>query len=259
MQVAVGTAHAARSKHDGELERRLRRMTILVGMIGSDGIVLAVDQRMVREAKDGREYDDKSLIRKIEHLATHHIAYAGVGDQFTWQVGRALSIRLDKNDFDFEKTGVSLEKLAVDTMKEEEDQIKECYPSGDHDIPRALVLVFYGKQWPFPQVWGLTIHQRRSFAHLITGMVIAGAQGNLARFFGEYYRANTSVAALKTLAAYIVLAAGRFDSLMISGLDVALFGEDGFRLLSESEKEILRSGYEELDGEIRNRLLPLAP
>jgi hypothetical protein len=92
-------------------------MTILVAMIGSDGIVFAADQLMVRPAANVGEYDDRSLVRKIEYLATHQVAYAGVGDEITRQVESTLSSRLDEESFDSKNIRRSLEKLTSDTLK----------------------------------------------------------------------------------------------------------------------------------------------
>src|ERR1022692_2126235 len=54
--------------HLTERQYKLNRMTILVGMTGTDGIILAADQCMVRPARSAAEYDDRMDTCKIVHL-----------------------------------------------------------------------------------------------------------------------------------------------------------------------------------------------
>jgi hypothetical protein len=49
----------------------------------------------------------------------------------------------------------------------------------------------------------------------------------------------------------MVLMASRLDRQMIDGLDIALFSAEGFRLVSEQEKEALRVKSAALDAAIR--------
>lgn len=86
-------------------------MTIIVGMIGSDGIVLATDQRMVRQAEHERDIDDISGIRKIHCLDKYGVAYAAAGDEVPWHIGRALADSLTDGLFDFTSIGKSLGTL----------------------------------------------------------------------------------------------------------------------------------------------------
>jgi hypothetical protein len=262
MQSAVEIRQVARPKpkRNEELEHKLRRMTILVGMVGSDGIVFAADQCMVRPAANVAEYDDIALVGKLEYLERHQVAYAGVGDQYTRQVESALSDSLDENRFDFGNIRRSLELLAVDTLREERAKNEKYYsPEEDRDIPdrpRALMVVFHGVQVADRQLWSLSVDPVRSYAYRVDGCRISGAIGNLARFFAQYYRPGIPIGALSVLASHIVLSANRFDSLMIKGLDIASFGSAGFHRFDESEKASLRSGHQELDNDIRKRLLP---
>jgi hypothetical protein len=69
-------------------------MTIVVGMVGSDGIVLATDRRRTIPATNEAQYDDYADIRKVVHLADHKISYAGVGDQTTKAVGKHFATLL---------------------------------------------------------------------------------------------------------------------------------------------------------------------
>jgi hypothetical protein len=82
-------------------------------------------------------------------------------------------------------------------------------------------------------------------------MTIAGARGNGARFFEWYFRDNQPIQRATFLAAHIVLMASRLDRQMIDGLDIAIFNAEGYRLLNEQEKEVLRVKSAALDAAIR--------
>lgn len=237
-------------------------MTILVGMVGSDGIVFAADELMVRQAPHAAEYDDRVLIQKIQHSAQHHVAFAGVGDHATRQVEQEFLSALDQSCFDFKNVKRSLEHITRDTIKKIRTKAEQDYLTEeehriafDQHLPRALLIVFYGDQLPERQLWSVCIQDAPAVVQ-ITGCRVNGGLGNLCRFFADYYRPGTSVSSLKHLAAYTVLAASRFDSLMIGGLELAVIDGNGFRLISENEKAALRQGYDDFDAMVRSQLLP---
>src|ERR1700682_2468403 len=118
-------------------------MTILVGMVGSDGIVLATDQCMIRPAGDAGEFDGRMRICKIERLEKHKVVYAGAGDNIPRNVGRELSRRLDVNGFDFQNIADSLEKIALQVIEDERAKLKDGHYEFVEDRPRSLLIVFY--------------------------------------------------------------------------------------------------------------------
>jgi hypothetical protein len=236
----------------GDLGHKLRRMTILVGMIGSDGIVLAADQRQSRVARDENEFDDYADIRKITILDKHKVASARVGDQVSMIVSDRISAELDSGSFDFLAMRLHLMEIAELVVKAE-----EAKPGFDPYQDRTLLIVFYGNQRPeFPQLWRLRISPPSPAAEPITGITISGAIGNRARFFDHYFKDNASIQTLKFLAAHIVLMAHKFDQSLIRGLDVGLFDSNGLRLISEAEKDELRQNSQALDRSIERQIFP---
>src|ERR1035441_5448755 len=191
---------------------------------------------------------------KIVHLQKHKVAYAGVGDSVTRDVGRELSAILDSDGFDFGYIAGSLEQVAKDVVNRAKAETKPP-DVFDDDRPRSLLIVFYGDQITNRQLWHLTIHSRGTFrnASIVPGMTISGAIGNGARFFGSYFR-RAAVGELTLLAAHTVLMAHRFDNLMIDGLDVALFDDGGYHLFNEEEKDSLRERSQALDESIHSHL-----
>ena len=95
---------------------KIVRMTLLVGMIGTDGIVFAADELLVGEAQQGTQYNDRVFIQKIQHSRTHRVVFAGVGDDTTRRVEDRLLSVLDEG-FDFKNVKRSLERITKDALK----------------------------------------------------------------------------------------------------------------------------------------------
>jgi hypothetical protein len=229
---------------------KLKRMTLLVGMVASDGIVLAADQRMVQPATQEGELDDCEGICKIVTWQNHKIAYARVGDRISKMVGTRLSEHLEAGKFNFNNIGPSLETLAIE-VRDEEQRLSPRKPFDGQE--RSLLVVFYGT--PERQLWRLRITPPDIAAERIPTISIQGALGNTARFFCSYYRPNLPISKLLPLASHIVLMGHRIDSLMVEGLDIATFDSDGFHFLSEDQKAPLRERSTRLDVLSRKRLM----
>jgi len=236
------------------------RMTILVGMVGSDGIVFAADQLMVRESESFLECDDRALIGKIHNVHRHGFVFAGVGDEATRQVEHAIVTAMDDATFDFANIQGSLGKITRSTVKAIKAKAEVDCPKAedrwmvfDERLPRALLVAFYGPQVPARQLWSVGITDPPAVVPIV-GCRINGGLGNPGRFFAEYYRAEDSIHTLKYIAAYTVLAANRFDAKMIGGLDVSVIDEAGFRFITAEEKADIRKGYGEFNAMIEAQL-----
>src|ERR1019366_1480558 len=97
---------------------------------------------VVRPARSAAEYDDRMDTCKIVHLQKHKVAYAGVGDSVTRDVGRELSAILDSDGFDFGYIAGSLEQVAKDVVNRAKAET-EPPDVFDDDRPRSLLIVFY--------------------------------------------------------------------------------------------------------------------
>jgi len=103
-----------------EDEERLARVTLLVGLVGRDGIVLSADKLCLRPAKGDEEIDERMHGRKIVLLEKHRIAYAFAGDFVVPLVGKELEKDLDDQKFKFDAIGVCLEDIANRIIEKEE-------------------------------------------------------------------------------------------------------------------------------------------
>ena len=227
-------------------------MTILVGMVGSDGIILAADQRASRSFGRQDRFDDLMEIEKLIHLESHKVAYAAVGDDVTAEAANRFSIALEHGTFDLARIKQSLTDVGLSVIN---DKAGFLQPSEN----RSLLIVFYGDQVSGPQLWSMDMsHSVR--ADRVPRIKIAGALGNGARFFGHYFpKAPAPIESLKALAAHIVLTASQWDSLMIHGIDIATFEGHEFHLVGEEEKQALRAKSEALDLAIQHHLFGELP
>ncbi len=237
-------------------------MTLLVGMIGTDGIVFAADELLVGEAQHGTQYNDRVFIQKIQHSQTHRVVFAGVGDDTTRRVEDRLLSVLDEG-FDFENVKRSLERITKDALRAVREKAELDYPDAEErhavlneHLPRALLIVFYGDQLPERQLWSVFISDPPAVCQ-ITGYRVSGGLGNLGRFFADYYQSGSPVWSLKRMAAYTVLAGKRFDSAMIGGLQLAVIDGGGLHFADETELAALREEYRRLNDVIRDHLMAL--
>jgi hypothetical protein len=236
-----------------ELERKLRRMTLLVGMIGSDAIGLLADQRRIRLAANESEFDDPMGGRKIIHLARHKVAYAVAGDDLTDEVGYGVADALDGGAVNF-GSALELERSLQGIVERRIAEIQKTAARRGEQIERTLLMVFYGEQVSERQLWRVRVEAHPS-AKRIDGMTIAGAGGNTARFFEHYYTPNTPIHRLLLLASHIVLMGHQIDTKMIDGLDIATFDSEGFHWFNEDQKTPLRERSAKLDSLVRRLLL----
>ena len=222
-------------------------MTLVTGMVGRDGIVLAGDKRLIEFAEKEGDCNDTSDGRKIFHLERHKVVYAYTGDWVTLLAGDELKASLDGGQFDFEEMTEALRRIAFRGF---EDAVTSFPQRRVPDLKRQLLIVFYGPRFASPQLWDVRI-SREASAGRIDGMVIAGAMGNTARFFAHYFEFNRPVANLARLAAHIVLM-GHKDG-FIDGLDVLTVSGDNLHWYTEDEKEPLRKLSEGLDANLRKQ------
>ena len=224
-------------------------MTLITGLVGSDGIVLAADKCAINFATEEAHLDDRTGICKIGHFEKHCVAFAFAGDEISEAVGEGIGRELDLGKFRFDEVKGELERISNEAVN---DAVVAACPRPIPSRKRLMLVVLYGRN--LRQLWRLDIESVKSVARRIDGMAICGALGNSARFFEHYYQYNLPVARLEALAAHIVLTGHAVNGL-IDGLDLATFGKDGFHWLSDEEKEPLRANSKEVDKTIRDLLI----
>jgi hypothetical protein len=232
-------------------EEQLNRMTLQVGLVGSDGIVLASDKCVIGYAGMGSVYDH-SQSRKIENLAKHGMAYAYSGDETAVLTGRELARKLDGGTFDFDNVATSLENIGDSVFKLEEGRLGEGFY---RNVNRKLLVVDYRKELDAPQLWELVIQDVRSMAKPIYDKIVVGDYGNSARFFQYYYRSSIPIEKLKQLAAQIIVSGHKVNPFAVEGLDIASIDAHGFQWSSDEEIKVLEYHANIMDAHIHKHLV----
>ena len=207
-------------------------MTIQVGMVGTDGIVLASDTCMVE-----LDFTYNTINgRKIFLLDAYKVVWGFAGDESAYRCGQQLEEDLDAHRFDFRNIGKSLERSGDDGFRRESERVSRFRP----DINRRLLVIFYGDQVQELQLWEVKLQQKGTVANRITGKVVTGDRNNNARFFASYYQDSFSTERLLQLAAHIVLMAHERNTLLIEGLDLLVIGRSGCKWIEGQRKEIIQ-------------------
>lgn len=249
LQVADLQPRAVLSK---EILDLLRRMTILVGAVGKDGIVLAADKKFLQPAPCSELLHDMSGGRKINHLESEDkewgIVYAFAGDEVAKIAGDAIKANLKDGSFVFSDIDASLTDAANRAVSSYTNRTGRNPDL--QSVPRHLIAILYGKKFGIqPSLWRVNIQSNNcSTALNIDELVIAGAHGNFARFFGRYCMKDSSVERLERIAAHMVLKAHDYDSLAIEGFHIVKVTNDGvFHEMTRAEEDELRQKSAELD------------
>ena len=219
---------------------------MIVGVVGSDGIVLAADQRAIAPAPGEGLMDDTYGIRKIVDLPEHRTAYACAGDFVTAEVGKALARQL-RTQVGFVMTADSLEDLAKQTCAEAERD----YPGQIGEAHRMMLVVAYNGD---ARLWRIDVRGRGSSALNVRTIAVAGALGNAARFFAGYHQSGRTTDELTFLAAHTVLTGGRIDPNYVHGLDVAIFAPGKCSFLAQSKRAELQERSIALDEMLRAQI-----
>jgi hypothetical protein len=107
----------------------MERRTLLVGLVGSDGIVITADQREAGFATSEEEIDDLMDGRKIEDFAEHRIACGYCGDSFS--VGIGAEIRAMAEDGSFSDIAASLRSAGERGMRKSYERARNPYDVRD--------------------------------------------------------------------------------------------------------------------------------
>lgn len=220
-------------------------MTIQVGMVGKDGIVLASDTCMVELDSIYNTING----RKLFPLDSQKVIWGFAGDESAYRCGQQLEADFHNNNFYLGDIQKSLEKSGDAAFRKESER-----PRFKPDINRRLLVVFYGNQVEGIELWELKLQEKGSVANRITGKAVTGDKSNTARFFCHYYSEFLTIGSLLQLAAHIVLMAHERNTLLIEGLDILTVTKDGYRWIGAEEKEAIQRRSLLLHESIRKQL-----
>jgi hypothetical protein len=215
-------------------------MTMQVGMIGRDGIVLAGDTKWTTQVVRGaRKYQDSRHASKIKIDGGVAICCARDMECAPRVADAILSAGSSGESGNFQWIVEAVSPL----MGEVGERAWECLVAISAPRPQFVCVfnVFMTDGTSSPR-WQLFVHPALRHA-------LAGDDTNDARFWMGHYDPTLSVAELMTLAAYLVVDARQFNNAMIGGLEIAYsHGSDFVRVSDDRclaiEAEVLRSAQE---------------
>jgi 20S proteasome alpha/beta subunit len=213
-------------------------MTMQIGMIASDGVIIASDRRWV----------DQTGVR-------HTFAASKV----VLDSARGIAVG---------RSGSYLVSLAV------ADRIIAELVQSDSDIPRISIQNIANQVWnktsrhPSESIHCLVALNAKDSHSLFSlqpgpdGLVCenvfdkmcTGDLGNAALFFHEGYYTQRPISELKFLAAHIVLSAARLNPIGVDGLEMVLCDANGIHSVSPGEIQEMKSRSTTLDAHIRASL-----
>jgi hypothetical protein len=214
-------------------------VTFQIGMVGSDGVLLASDRLVTRFIP----HRATSEIVKIVVREDLGLAYCCSGDD---SFANRVRIILDAH----------LGKKAIPIESHLSEGIEVARRGGN--LGQGSVLIAYLTPRKV-YLYQLEMTQKPpDFACAVLDRWSIGDQTNAAVFFSEQYLPKSPpppVASLVSLAAHTVLMAHARNPTGVGGLDITVCTMDGFYSLPEKELSALRQKSSALDSDIRSRLL----
>jgi hypothetical protein len=226
-------------------------MTLQVGMIASDGILIASDKCMT-ELSSARS---TSLMSKIIHLREFKTFYCFSGDDCAWLAGQDFQKKL-RAGFNFDDTIQELQSIGNVRWQTEKNEFESKSRRWVEDADRRLTIAFYGRNPA--ELWHLKI-AKQSQAIPIFDKRISGDLSNTAVFFSERYFRNQNrlnLTALKKLAAHVILMGHELNQPSVDGLEIMTFryGDELAQSATETELAELQEFSLTLDSYIQSRL-----
>jgi hypothetical protein len=222
-------------------------VTLIVGMIGKDGWVLASDRIRI----DSEAIRVRSHIEKITTDESLGLSYAFYGDDCAILTGDQLiknggMLRDLANETRFRQwlweLGNNSWQWVVDSTPNEH---KAKFPP--NYLYRGLLICLRSSPNRF---WWMQIGQQ-SLVTTVTNKVVVGDGTNSARFFIDHcYSPEMSVAQLSMLAAHTIAVGGMLNPAGVGGLDIVTCQNGTMRLLPEDELQDLVQRSHKLNAKI---------
>ncbi len=232
---------------DGEMEPI---MTLQIGMLASDGWVLASERR-TGEVRNQIGKDDRSFgialteSKKLWHLPVEKLALCCAGGNEPRQVGSQIVSMIQAGQFNRDNTPIALKQAFAQGVPFAQFGTKP-YAS------ERVTVVFYDRSRP--ELWTIELPTQTILP--CESWTIAGDFGNAARFLPQLFYSRRSVASLVRLAIFTLLIGHECNPTSIGGpIDVVCGDLDGnARELTESEVGTISKEWTTLDHAIAKGL-----
>ena len=224
----------------------LRSMTLQVGLVGTDGIVLASDRLEQQFERSGAR--SVGEIDKI--LSAQNVVCCYSGDILAQRAANRIR-DFDWNSIPAETEAIRPTLIGIGSSVYQEELTKCGRVLG---YVRKVIVVLHGTH-----LWLLQIDSQ-SLANPRLDRVIAGDDENTCRYFFNRYAGDCnrrlSTTQLVSLAAFGILTAGEENPRGIKGLQIAVLqkGKEPLFLSSEQENE-LKKRFGKTESKIRKAIL----
>jgi hypothetical protein len=222
-------------------------MTMQVGMMGSDGIVLASDTRETHapileqnQLWAGAQFGTNTSKIEVSHERGIAIACA-----FDMETARRVANRIirDLKDEDFKDPVPAIKEIAAATQTDEEIRA-QCIVV----LTRPSLQMF---MFQYARVEG----RWSPFCQEMESKAIAGDNLSPSIFWMErYYNGSLSTAQLIPLAAQLIVGAGCLNPYVVSGLEIVLCDSSGIHPLTRAENREWESRAKDLDKSFGDQL-----
>jgi len=230
-------------------------MTFQVGIVGSDGVLLASDRSHLSFAPGQGSARTSYSASKIHTEGC--IAYCTSGGEYSAFAAKRIIHYLSTD------RGVEQMRKALEDAGWEALQL--CLKSLGQEVMEfrrhGSVLAVNISSSPV-SLWHMDVAFVGREAIQIEDCKYGGDMGNAAVFFTERYRSGKTLVPIKNLrlmAAHTILMASKLNPTAVSGLEILECRADGFERVSDNEIAKLMSMSERLDTEISNALQAPSP
>jgi hypothetical protein len=240
-------------------------MTFQVGIVATDGVILASDTRVTQiegqaafsTAEGQRLFSDSWKI--VVYDDAPRLAYCWAGDQLQTRIAHDFgdSVRKQKTTLTFQEIREVLTRNATSALSALYPGYPFQLPQGTQALPRKHTGGSVLAAYPGPsgvELWKLRVDNVVD-AFTVRDKTAAGDMVNPAVFFLEKYYRPSTIEKLLPLAAHTILMGSALSSSAVNGLEIATCRNDRFERLPVEEITELIQFSQKLDRSI-SALLP---
>lgn len=222
-------------------------MTFQVGIVGSDGVLLASDTKALSTAgfQDGISAgaNFSATTKKLFCCNEFRHAYCITGnDNAIWRVGRCAHEKIKKQG------NVILSSEAVHSLLW--DSVDEICPAISHGSKYygSMLLCYRGEQ--SVDLWRVNLDSFGLAVNWVLDKTVEGDAANTAVFFLERYYRAAPIKQLLPLAAHCILTAAKLNPTGVEGLEIVVSTLKETRKLEKHELSALKQVSETLEAAI---------
>jgi hypothetical protein len=222
-------------------------MTMQVGMVGTNGVLIASDTKWVAQMSPSRNPWHSTKF-KVNYKCGVAIACAQSMETAFPFADEIIALSLENDNWRASPDFTIIQRLADKVLHSTEKGRERAQCLVAFTRPKVELCLFQIAK--VNGEWGPVFHS------ITEGSVYAGDEGNQAKFLADrYYRHRMlPIENLIPLAAHLVLAAGELNSAMVDGLEIVLCDASGIRRLADASISKLKSGVAERDEMIASSL-----